>query len=451
MNIPLTRRLAVPSLIVCLCTCADVSAQTRGSGGDLVLFGGADPQLNTRARWFDTTVSISSAYDDDLTGDQGVTPASGQSRVGGRYSILDGSFSFAQKRRRFTLVARGASALQRYPGLDSFLGSNDSGSAVLTANVGRKTLIRTSLDASHVSSFSVDAFARPTAQDQAVDAGAADGLPTSGFQTTSVDWTMNSYGGTGELVRTVSRHTSIGFIGGLRHSERRILDQRGDEQIAGVQMWRTTGRMSSVRLSYIYQQGSQDVSGDTRQLWSHDVQLGIERRWVHSATRYTTLSLSGGPSAERQALDTLAASQNDEPTHLFRVVGAVSLNHMMSDRWTARLSYRRGTGVATSMVFSNTGALDIHGSLTRRVDLQGSVGYSDGDLAVGTLRNRYGTAYATTRVQVALARSVALYAQSFFYRYDFGATATGLSGSPAQLERRGVRIGLNLWMPVKRG
>lgn len=416
-----------------------------------MLFGGADSQLNARSDWFDATLSVSGAYDDDLTGDQGVTASSGETRKAGDYSVLDASLSFAQKRKRFSVVGRGASSIQRYPGVNQFVGSNDSASALMTANLGRKTLVRTSLDAAHVSSFSFDTFTRPLAQDLGVEAGAAEGLPTSGFQTAAVDWTMNSYGGTAELMREVSKRTSIGFIGGLRHSERRIIDQKDDERIAGAQLWRTTSRASSLRLAYVYQEGTQGVTGDTRQIWSHDVQLGIERQWSHSVRRRTTLSMSGGPSAQRQRVGELSAAANEEPSHLFRVVGAVALTHMKTDTWTARLSYRRGTGVANSLVFSNTAAVDVRGSLSRRVDLQGSAGYSDGDLGVGTLRNRFGTSYASARLQVALARSLALYGQAFLYRYDFGAAQALVAGSRRQLDRRGVRVGINVWLPFERG
>ena len=71
-----------------------------------MLFGGADSQLNTRSDWFDASLSASGAYDDDLTGDQGVTATSGETRQGGDYSVLDASLSFAQKRKRFSVVGR---------------------------------------------------------------------------------------------------------------------------------------------------------------------------------------------------------------------------------------------------------------------------------------------------------------------------------------------------------
>lgn len=436
--------------MLCFCACPQAFAQTHSPGSN-VLFGAVDPQLNTRPDWFDATVSVSGAYDDDLTGDQGVTAASGATRQGGQYSIFDATLSFAQKRKRFSVVARGASSIQRYPGVGQFVGSNGSGSAIVTANLGRKTLLRGSLDAAHISSFSFDTLTHPFAQDLAAESVAAEGLPTSGFQTTAVDWTMDSYGGTGELVREVSKRTSVGLIGGLRHSQRQVINQQDDAKIAGAQVWRTMSRTSSMRLAYIFLEGTQGVPGDARQIWSHDLQVGIDKQWAHSARRRTALSLSGGPSVQRQEVGALSAATNLEPSHLFRVAGGVALTHMMTDTWTARLSYRRGTGVANSLVFSNIAAVDLRGSLSRRLDLQGSLGYTDGDLGVGMLNNRYGTSYGSARLQLALSRSVALYGQAFLYRYDFTAAQALVAGSPRLLNRRGARIGINVWLPFERG
>jgi hypothetical protein len=461
-------RAAAAIVILAVCPCAAASAQTpRERPGALALFGGSDPQLQTRAKWFDATVSVAGAFDDDLTGDQGVTSTSGDSRVSGQYSVLDAYLSVARKHRRLSIVALGSSSVQRYQNLDRFVGSNGSGSAVITANLGRKTLFRTSVDASRLSTFSIDALTRPAALEQVIEAGTAEGLPKSGFPSTRVDWTMTTVGGTGELVKQVGRRTAVGFIAGGRRYERGTLDLDGDEQNAGLQMWRATGRASSLRLAYTYQHMTQQATRESRRTETHDIVLGFEKRWVHSATRRTTLAVSGGPASQRLFLRAESTPAIEEPHRLFRIVGGAALNHMITDTWSARLFFRRGTGVADGLVFSNTAAVDIRGSWTRRLDLLGSVGYTDGDLGVGALRNRYATSYASARVQFALARSVAIYGQSFFYRYDFGRRAApipspsadpelppsveaGLPGQSAPLlDRRGVRVGISVWVPFR--
>jgi hypothetical protein len=403
---------------------------------------------------------LSGAFDDDLTADQGVTRTSGDTRVSGQYSVADAVVSLARRRQRLSVFLTGSSSMQRYQDADRFVGSNGSGSAVISANLGRKTLFRTSLDATRLSTFSVEALMRPTAQEQA-EAVPAEGLSKSGLPLTKVDWTLTTAGGTAELIRTISRRAAIGFIGGARRNERRTLDLNGDEQNVGVQLWRETGRASSMRLAYLYQQVSQRTTGDTRETYTHDFVVGFERRWMHSATRRTTLAVSGGPALQRQAVVAVTPDA-DEPAHLFRVVGSVTLNHAISDAWSARMSYRRGTGVANALVFSNTATVDVHGSWTRRLDIQGSLGYTDGDLGVASLRGRYVTSYGSARVQYALARSIAVYAQSFLYRYDFGDSRTApvvalnvddavspVEAGGSLLDRRGVRVGVNVWVPLK--
>ena len=125
----------------------------------------------------------------------------------------------------------------------------------------------------------------------------------------------------------------------------------------------------------------------------------------------------------------------------------------LSPTWTAMLSYDRGLQVpdgATRPFFSDTVSGTLGGYLGRRVNVRLQPSYSHGVVGLGDDVNPYNAYTSTSRLEFALGRRVALYAEHFFYRYRFASAA----GLPAQLmpsvDRQGARMGLTLWAPIVR-
>ncbi len=406
-----------------------VLAQTRDTKP---LFGDAGPQSGARPRSLEITGSLSTAED----GDSGSTL-----QPSGQYSVLDTALSFAQTRRRFGVVARAASSLRHYADLKSFTESSDSAGMAFTVNLGRKTVLQTRLDASHVSSLAFDTFTRQSGLGQ-------ESSSTPGVENASVDSTIaTSYGGTMALTRTVGRRSSFGLSYGLGHSERSIVGQRDDQGTVAAQFGRTIGRDASFRVAYNFHEDLQRIAGERAVIWSHDAQFGVERQWRHSKFQQTAISFAGGPSLREEP----SIPQGGERTRLLSIVGAVAVNQTLSDRWSARISYRRGAGLRDGLVFSNAAALDVVGRIGRRVDLTLSGGYSDGDIGVAALQNRYRSSLGSARLQVALARFVAAYGQYVVHHYDFGTNTLLPTGSPRQSNQRGLRAGVALWLPLRQG
>ena len=54
----------------------------------------------------------------------------------------------------------------------------------------------------------------------------------------------------------------------------------------------------------------------------------------------------------------------------------------------------------------------------------------------------------TARLRLALSRGVALSAQYLFYRYRFGQANVLPEQLPPYMERQGLRIGLDVWLPL---
>lgn len=410
------------------------------------LFGGSSSAA-VRPHSLDLLVSVSASHDDDLGADQGTGAVAGpfQQRIGGNYSDVDVTLSMIENRKHFGVAARVASSLRHYPDLKSFVGSTDSAGITLTANVSDKTSFRTNVDASYVSSFALDTFSRRSPLDQGSPVAAQLGIA-------SADWITLAYGGTAELTRTLGRRSAIVVGYGVRYGQKPIINEHDTAQTLSAQLVWSIGRDTTARLGYTFHEGSQHTGASSRPVWTHDAQAIIERAWRHSAASRTTLSLSGGPSLLQHK--TPAGEPSPAPENLrgqlVRVVGVVALTHEISSQWSARASYRRGAGLRDVSIFSNTATVDVRGAVGRRVELTLSGGYTDGDVGLEMLQNQFRTSSVSARVQVALTRFTAVYGQGFIYHYDFSTGTTVAAGYPAQLDRRGLRGGVVLWMPVWR-
>lgn len=439
------------------CWMLSASAQTTDAAHGPLF--GADAGFVGR-RSVDVAVAMTHGRDDDLGADSGTGVVPLQPQVGGMYEDLDASLALAETSRRFSLSARATGTARRYAGLDQFVGTNNAATADLSVSLGRKTSLRTSLGASHVSTFAFDAFSQRVDAAQAVS-------PSNAVDSTGLDWTRTTYGGTVALTRTVGRRSTFTVVGGASDSERRTVGQRSDDQSVSALFGRSVGGEGAVRASYTFHQGIQTIGAARGALWSHELQLNAERTWRHSKFRRTAISVSGGPSLFQQrtmrdlTVATDTPTENDLPIEpvtvkteeverLSRFVGTAALTHDVSRTWSTQAWYRRGTGVRDAVFFSNTAGLDIRGRFGRRVSVTVSAGYTDGDVGLGS-SNRYGTSFGSTRLQAALGRSVALQAQYFSYRYKFGPGAPLPDGLLPQVYRRGLRLGIVVWAPVQRG
>jgi hypothetical protein len=426
---------------------------------------GADTRP-ARIRSADLIVSISETSDDDLSADQGNQPSAGQTPIGGRYAGTDLAGSFGHAGRRVSMAASGTGTIRRYPTLDSFVGSTYSGGADLTATLDRRMTLHVSGSASYASTFAFDTFTHQTAINQ--EAPSTTGLVEgASVANTPVDATRTSKGGGFELTRALTRHISLSAVAGLWYSERGVIGERDDERHLGVQLRQALGPDTVLQAAYAVRAGTQGLNGTTTRIVSHDIQVTLENQWRHSAISRTVFSLSGGPAVmtQRAPAVVLAPPAIDDSggvespavapaavvdDRLLKFVGAAVLTHQVNRVWSAQVSYRRGAGLRDGVVFSNTAALGARAALGRRVGVTATAGFTDGEIGVTAADSRDQTAFGTVRLQVALSRLVAVYGQGFLYRYDFGNGQPLPEGYPRQLDRRGVRAGIALWMPLQR-
>jgi len=131
-----------------------------------------------------------------------------------------------------------------------------------------------------------------------------------------------------------------------------------------------------------------------------------------------------------------------------RLIGGVGLDHPFGRSWSMRASYRRGLTFlegAAQPFLSHSGALELDGLLTRRLEVSVSLGAVLGDIGLDSTASAtgYDTYSAATRMRYALNSRFALYGE-YLYNRSLYSLDNGLPG----IDRSGVRVGINAYLPL---
>ena len=101
--------------------------------------------------------------------------------------------------------------------------------------------------------------------------------------------------------------------------------------------------------------------------------------------------------------------------------------------------------------FSDAVSFNAAGQAGRRTRITMSAAYNDGQMGLAALTGRNYEMYtATAGVQVAVARTTALYVNYLYYHYRFDEDVRMPFGMGRGLDRNGVRAGLTVWLPLLR-
>jgi hypothetical protein len=125
----------------------------------------------------------------------------------------------------------------------------------------------------------------------------------------------------------------------------------------------------------------------------------------------------------------------------------------MGRTWRLRGAYRRGIGFVdglTGPVATDALTLTTDGFLNRRTDLMMMAAYTDGEASLTVGGSDFTTYTAGMTARVALSRTWATYVEYVTYFYDFDDSAYLPPGVSPSLTRNNVRMGLTLWVPVRR-
>lgn len=405
-----------------------VEAQTS-SGPYRTLFGpnsrdGARPDqftvaLSVYAGLDDTSVFATGGVLDDslLTGraHQGATMA----------------LAFLRRRPRATITLAGSSALRYYSSLNRIGTQKHSGGIGLAVLASKQLTFRVALDASYSPSYQLALGHAPV-----VDASELT------FEPAGVDFgvtrdkqiTYGSFAGA-SYVWNSSRNLTLGYRSSYADYFTRS-DFATQEASA-----RFTQRLSSdIALRLGYGLGSGSLAG-VRSTVHHDLDIGLIYNRSFSFSPRTTLGFTSGSTV----VSTGAGRQ-------FELIGSAQLRRLLSRRWTSSMGYQRGLTAIDSIAQPFVAATlngDLSGFLGSRTRVSFQPRYSRG-AEVGDATRTFKSAVSLTRVDTAVSRHWAVFAEHFYHSYQFAAVANLPPALAAGLTRQGLRFGLAIWTPVIR-
>jgi hypothetical protein len=386
---------------------------------------------------FDISALLVGAFEDNVVPgtDSGAEILDGISQPGGSYNGLSTSAAYARRFRRVSIGASGGSALRRYPVASESGGMQHGVAAGIglqlgTAQLGLSQRLRYSPYYSITTTpqlFAPELAAVPAISDTAV-----------------LSRDSRSYGSSATLTQAIGRRLTLEFAASMDRTE--FLQDSTGLRTQSAQGRGTYGlsRDIGLVLGYRYQQAKYQLStASARVTTLNGIDIGIDYHRALSLSRKTTIAFTTGTVAVR---DLSGDTQ-------YRLVGTARLNRAIARSWHATAAYNRGVEFIEGFhepFFADTAAVDFGGSFNRRVELSLNGVYSFGEIGLSQGGGGTVSYNGSARVRAALSRVMAVFSEYHIYRYRFDQGGVLPTGLLPRLDRQGVRVGLELWLPLIR-
>ena len=463
MSAMAVRTIAISSVAIlglCLGGVQHAESQTtRSRQIGPAVFGGTGTRAD-RAGGLDLSAQLFTSYDDDVLADQGRNgvdgPRSGDH--GGLYTGMSLGLQYARIGRSTDFSAQTYNSLNYYPDLDDLTTTYYQANASFLHRFGTRYTIRASPFAAYSPNYSMRLFLAPLPVDPD-RAGSMDGPPLAApdVDATILQRASFRYGSDADLRIRVARHSTVTV--GYSYTKTDLStdlavegpsDRRGnfDVQSVGVMLSHRFSESASFRLGYELQESSYEGS-TTPVTRVQNLNIGVDYRKPLSRSRRTFLRFRTGSVISEQ--DAGSVIPEEDEGRRIRATGAASLVHQIGRTWNAQAQYRREVGYLEGFVrpvFSDSANVSLGGLLTRRTDLFVNANYLTGASSLNLRAPRFDSYSASVRVRRALNRSLAAYVEYLFYHYDFTLVLDRPAGLPAEFTRKGVRVGLSLWLPL---
>ena len=321
-----------------------------------------------------------------------------------------------------------------------------NGNLVESLLVGRRTTLRGAQSVTFAPFFSFGTFAGLNTLAGSDQVNALDPeFDFAVYPSLAFDYMVNA-----GVTRELSKRASLSFDYMWRYRDYR--DQQADyadREIGGrfrYQLSRGLGAHMGYRFSK-----SNYVTVDGQQPIRHDLDVGLDYGYGKgiALSRRTTFSFSSGSSI----LSDSSGSRIRFNRQSIRLTGSAAIRYDIGRTWNARLAYHRGWDAVQGFAnpfFTDTVSAGFGGSLSRRTTLGINSSYLHASI-FSTTRDDKQTSYVTTAMlRYSLTRRAYLYAQGNLYRYEFSTAAALPLGLPEGLDRRSVRVGLSLGVPLMR-
>jgi hypothetical protein len=411
------------------------------------LFGGAGVDADAQQS-LNLSMSLIEAYDSDRLADVGgVTPPVFQ--TGGFYTGLAPNMAFESHNQRVHVAVTAGSNLRYYDDLHQVVVMSHSVGAGLTAQIAPATTLFVNQGVSYAPAYLYGLFAKS-------------GNPAVGdVIAPAADYALNTersyaYATRASITQTLTPRSTLSFSADARYTTF-VGDAPGFSDLhsydAGGQFTYAVDRDVKLRFGYTYR----DTQYSTNNTFAeHDLNIGIDYSRPLSRTRRTTVGFSVGPTSASVPVPesaTVPLTGPESHRQQYWVGADAFLNHQMGRSWNARGTLRRGVVYVEGLpnpVFTNAVSAVTEGFLNPRTDIAASAAYTQGVSAVAGTAGTFATYTGDVRMRFATSKLLATYVEYVYYFYNFGPNLPLPPSVPPRFSRNGVRIGLTLWVPVRR-
>lgn len=381
------------------------------------------------------TLSLYGGYDGNLSQRRDFVVADPRTQASASFSGSQGQIRYQARGDRLSFGATGWTTARYYPRLDLASSQHDA-QIDLTATLGRTTL-RLGQTANYSPYYLLPLFPTTVVADESASQPGVDRTISSR------KWL--AYATSAAVTQKLGARSTLGVTLDIRHAG--LLHEREDDLTDRRLAARFTYRMTkyaSLRATYGNREARYGSRGAATGIrgpdHGHDVDLGVD--YGLSSSRRITVGFSSGSTILTGAFRTS-----------YRTQGSANLNVGIGRHGSTRLSYRRGLEYVEGFVepfFSDTVTGRINGYFGRRVAIQGSAGYTIGEVGLVQTPHAYESYLASAGVTVAVTRHWALFVEDFYARYRFDDDVLLPPGMLGRLDRLGARLGLTLWIPFLR-
>jgi hypothetical protein len=375
-------------------------------------------------------LSVAAGVDDNTrfaTGGVGDATLQGGRQHQGVQAVL----AFVRRRPHSTVALDLSSAVRYYPSLRNIGTQKHSGAVSMELVPSRQVRLQFAQSASYSPSYQL-ALAGPQLADDA-----AGDLPAAGIDYSVARNKQMTYGSSAAATYAASAATELSFGYTGRYTNF-FSTPDFHAQRAGGRFTRRLAAGVDLRLGYGF--GTAGLSG-RRATQHHDLDIGVNygRQFLFSPR--TSLGFTSGSTV----ILTPGGRQ-------FPIIGSVQLRRRLAARWMGDISYTRGLQSIDTMAepfLAGAVSGSVSGYLNSRTRLRITPSYAQGADVTDSAR-AYRSWTAETRADIALSHHWAIYAEHFYYHYQFAGAFELPGGLQAGLNRQGLRIGLALWAPVIR-
>jgi hypothetical protein len=408
------------------------------------LFGGASSGTDRDSDWL--MVTMTEAYDQDVLGDVNA-PIQQVFQRGGEFTELNGEMNYRATGRRLQFASTAGTTFRYYRDQEQLVGVGHHAGVGATVKLSPSASLLLNQTVAYSPSYLYGLFANIAA-------------PQPGQVNVGSNYAVNdnasyNYGTNVAVIEQLGPRNTLTVHAGSQYADFVHSGQSATGSTvlrdllsyeAGGLFTRGLSRDLRLNVGYTFRRAEYfDGTFPTE----HDVNLGFEYSRPLSRTRRTYLRVSTGSAM-------LHAPEPGDPAGVlrpqYRMTGEMALNSQFGRTWQAEGGYRRGVGFIEGIqtpVLTDGVTATMSGLLGPRVNLMLNGAYSVGQPTIANAAHGLTTYTADARTSFALNHTWAFFGEYLYYFYDFTAGIVPV-GAPPRVARNSARVGLMMWVPMRR-